>query len=375
MTVSIRPRGNRWQYTIAFEWPDGERFYERRNTKATSESAARRWAEQRETSLIMAGKAKAATPVATAPAAPTLAAFWPRVLTDHYHANRKKPSTIDAAVTVYDVHLGPLLGTVRVDAIGPAQVAKVKGERADRKPKTVNNILGVLSRILKCAFDWGVIASAPKKLGMLPIEDSEPHWYEVHDYRRLVDAARAVGTAEHVMVLLGGSAGLRLGEIVALKWSDLDLARGLCKVQRSVWQGQEGTPKGGRSRVVNMTGELVAACKAHRHMRGERVLVRENGTDLSVEVMRRWLASVQRRAVLPVDRLIHALRHTFCSHLAAAGVPAKAIQELAGHTDLKTTLKYMHLSPANRTDAVDTLARYYGGACAPQARKVSARIE
>jgi site-specific recombinase XerD len=55
------------------------------------------------------------------------------------------------------------------------------------------------------------------------------------------------------------------------------------------------------------------------------------------------------------------LRHTFCSHLAAAGVPAKAIQELAGHADLKTTLRYMHLSPGDRDGAMEVLARYHEG--------------
>jgi integrase len=52
---------------------------------------------------------------------------------------------------------------------------------------------------------------------------------------------------------------------------------------------------------------------------------------------------------------LHALRHTFCSHLAMRGAPAKAIHELAGHSDLTTTLRYMHLSPAARQGAIELL--------------------
>jgi len=52
---------------------------------------------------------------------------------------------------------------------------------------------------------------------------------------------------------------------------------------------------------------------------------------------------------------VHILRHTFCSHLAMRGAPAKAIQELAGHSDLTTTLRYMHLSPAARDAAIRLL--------------------
>jgi site-specific recombinase XerD len=66
--------------------------------------------------------------------------------------------------------------------------------------------------------------------------------------------------------------------------------------------------------------------------------------------------AAQRRAGLQYTTGgLHILRHTFCSHLAMRGAPAKAIQELAGHEDLATTLRYMHLSPAARDTAIRLL--------------------
>jgi site-specific recombinase XerD len=62
-----------------------------------------------------------------------------------------------------------------------------------------------------------------------------------------------------------------------------------------------------------------------------------------------------RRAGLDVTRSLHILRHTFCSRLAMKGAPAKAIQELAGHQSLGTTLRYMHLTPAARESAIRLL--------------------
>ena len=62
-----------------------------------------------------------------------------------------------------------------------------------------------------------------------------------------------------------------------------------------------------------------------------------------------------RRARLQVTRSLHILRHTFCSRLAMRGAPAKAIQELAGHQSLSTTLRYMHHSPAARESAIRLL--------------------
>jgi integrase len=167
-----------------------------------------------------------------------------------------------------------------------------------------------------------------------------------------------------VLVLLAGSAGLRRGEIQALKWTDLDIARKLIKVERALWRGIEGTPKSGKGRVVPMTGELAGALTKHRHLVGERVLYSERGTAMSNRSIRNWLMTVFRRAGIGAEGAantgaIHKLRHTFCSHLAAAGVPAKAIQELAGHADLKTTLRYMHLAPGDREGAMRALAGYY----------------
>src|SRR5438067_2202153 len=75
-----------------------------------------------------------------------------------------------------------------------------------------------------------------------------------------------------IAVLLGGDAGLRTGEMIALEWTDLDFRRSLLHMNRSEWEGHIGTPKGGRARTINMTSRLSAALKAHRHLKGLRVL-------------------------------------------------------------------------------------------------------
>jgi integrase len=410
MSVSVRPKrgGKGWEYDLRLRWPDGERFRERANAPVTSKSAALRWAENRAAELLARGKdAHNATP---APATPTLDAFWPRVLTDHYRAGRKKPSTIEAASTIVRLHLAPRLGTRPLNEISDADVAAIKGAYAVASPKTVNNILSVLSRILGCAVKWRVLKERPCEVELLPTPPKARPWYEVEEFRRMVAAARRLSTGHLALVLLAGSAGLRRGEIIALKWTDLDFTRGQVRVERAIWRGHEESPKGGRARIVPMTDELSEALSKHRHLRGERVLYSDKGRPLSNRTIRNWLGAVLRKAGIasaprtfrtpkrafvgkpcrkcgetlrrPMnqkgkavavcvacerkrwaadDGAIHRLRHTFCSHLAAAGVPAKAIQELAGHADLKTTLRYMHLAPGDRDGAMATLAGYYAG--------------
>ena len=110
-----------------------------------------------------------------------------------------------------------------------------------------------------------------------------------------------------------------------------------------------------------MTHALSAALRRLRHLRGELVFYNDHGKPVAVHLLRDWLEVAQKRAGLRPSGL-HILRHTFCSHLAMRGAPAKAIQELAGHADLTTTMRYMHLSPAARVSAIALLnSRGEGG--------------
>ena len=151
------------------------------------------------------------------------------------------------------------------------------------------------------------------------------------------------------------SASHRRGEIIALDLTDADFRRGQLTIARSDWCGQIGTTKGGKTRRVPMTTRLTAALQAIRHLRGSRMLYQRNGEPLSENTLRSWMERAERSGGLSVTGHIHRLRHTFCSHLAMRGAPAKAIQELAGHADLSTTMRYMHLSPASLNQAIRLL--------------------
>jgi len=153
------------------------------------------------------------------------------------------------------------------------------------------------------------------------------------------------------VVLLGGEAGLRSSEIRALQWADVNrVKRQLC-VQRADWRGQVSTTKGNRLRYVPMTKRLTAALGKHRHLRGGTVLCQDGGKPLTEKLIENTVRRAARRVNLR-NNGPHILRHTFCSQLAMRGAPARAIQELAGHRDLATTQRYMHLSPAAIESAI-----------------------
>jgi integrase len=327
--------------------PDGRRHRERRRM-TVSKSAAQRWGQDRERHLLQHGPAQPKKEV------PTLQGFASRFLDGHARANRQKPSGIAAKEVILRVHLLPPLGQKRLDAIKTEDIQQLKSRLGTKAAKTVNNVLTVLNTLLKKAVEWGVIDRMPCAISLLPIPKASIAFYDFDDYERLVTAAKASDGRAYLIVLLAGEAGLRSGEMVALEWTDVDLGKRQLCIQRSAWQGQVGVPKGGRLRYVPLTTRLTAALREHRHLKGPRVLYQANGEPLTEKTVQSLLLWAARRAGVE-NNGPHRLRHTFCSHLAMRGAPARAIQELAGHQDLATTQRYMHLSPAAVEGAIRLL--------------------
>jgi len=306
---------------------------------------------------------------------PTLEEFEQRFISDHIEANRLKPSTAASYKSRLALHIRPTLGRLRLDQINKQAEQRLKAAMQKFDPKTVNDALGILSRVLTCAAEWGVIESAPR-FAKLKAQPPEIEFFDFADLDQLVDGARKTGPEVLVFVLLGADAGLRRGEIIALEQTDADHRRGQLTIARSDWCGEIGSPKGGKTRRVPMTNRLAEALSAIRHLRGARALYQRDGEPVTETTLRSWMERAERAGGLPVTGHIHRLRHTFCSHLAMKGAPAKAIQELAGHADLATTMRYMHLSPASLNQAIRLLEqRGPIGATAGQRRLTRNRTE
>jgi integrase len=235
-----------------------------------------------------------------------------------------------------------------------------------RSAKTKNNTLVVLSVLLKKAIEWeGTtgLKTMPCRIKLLKdTKEKQINFHSFDEFERLVDAAKEVGWQSHKIVLLGGEAGLRLGEIMALEqgdlrfWPDGMTWKGQITVARSEWKGQVTLPKGGKVRYVPMTQRLISALRDNRLRSRNRVLVQDDGEPMTMKTIQQAVQRAARRA--DVRDGVHILRHTFCSHLSMRGAPARTIQQLAGHVDLATTQRYMHL----QTGAEEAAIRLLDGA-------------
>lgn len=352
MRMTIRPYTRRpgWhEVDIRWKSPDGTPRRDR-TTHNCSKSAAKRWGDERVRALISQPTLGLIKEV------PTLDQFADRFLRGHALANRHKPSGVSQKRAVLRVHLLPKFGRKKLDAITNEDIARLKHDLRHQAPRSVNNVLTVLNTMLKKAVEWGVIERMSCTIRLLKVTQAAVKFFDVADYETLLAAAARVSPEAHLVVLLGGDAGLRGGEIRALEWTDVNFSKRQLCVERNDWKGQVSSTKGNRLRYVPLTQRLWRALAAHRHLQGARVLYRSNGQAFLEHHVVDLLKRVGRVAGLPI-RGTHILRHTFCSQLAMRGAPARSIQELAGHTDLTTTQRYMHLSPNAIHDAIRLLER------------------
>jgi integrase len=278
-------------------------------------------------------------------------------------------------------HIVPFFGSQRLDAIGPAEIEafkaamrkKVSASRprkenatiyAIRKRKnvpprfvslkTINNALAILRKLLAVAEEQGVIDHTPR-LRFFKVERPTFDFLDFDEAERLV---RAADPEWRLLLNTALKTGLRQGELIGLQWTDIDLVRGKLHVRRTIWNGVTVLPKGGPSRSVDLPQSLVYALSAHRHLNGSYVFCQADGSPLTPGLLKWPLDRALRRAGIARDQGRigwHDLRHTYGSHLAMCGVPLKVIQELMGHASLDITMRYAHLSPETKQNAVQAL--------------------
>lgn len=273
---------------------------------------------------------------------------------------------------VLNRYLLPRFGKRRLDEIGLRDVEGLKADLVGLAlaQSTVNNVLAVLSKILKYAAEVEVLATVPK-FKFIKLDPRRYHFLDFEEFDHLIRVTQKRDPQLSVALLLAGAAGLRRGELAALRWQDVNLDLNKLTIDRAYYlhglQHDVVAPKGGHMRQVPLTQRLASALRAHRHLKDKHVLVRAKGGTWTCETFLWQGDRAYRLASLPRPAMPwHALRHTFCSHLAMRGASPKAIQELAGHRHIETTMKYMHLAPVALTEAISLLDTGSSGTVAAQ---------
>lgn len=257
-----------------------------------------------------------------------------------------KPTTVRSYDRALRLYLVPALGDAEMRTIASEQVQELKADLLQQvSPKTTKNVLGVLSALFRDAVAWGYCERNPcASLRALRAPPPSHAWWTAEESDRFLATVAEHEPAHLALFTLALRAGLRRGELVALRWEDVDLTNRHVHVRRSYSEGVEGTPKSGIARTVPLTQQSVGALQQHpRHVDG-LVFGRVSGGHANADWWKKVLdRNIKRAGVRPVR--FHDLRHSFASQLVATGCPLPVVQRYLGHSDVQTTMVYSHLAP------------------------------
>ncbi|HEY6590788.1 MAG TPA: tyrosine-type recombinase/integrase [Actinomycetota bacterium] len=262
-------------------------------------------------------------------------------------------------------HVLPALGGRQLKTLGPADLdglyaQLLAGGRLDGRPgglsaRTVRNVHKTVHKMLRQAVRWRLLPANPAAdLELPPVIEPKMVTLDHDQARRLLEVAAGPRRAGWwaPLVLLAVATGARRGELLALRWSDLDLDAGTFTIGRSLRRGEAGlrykAPKTrAGQRTVGLGPSTVAALRRLRADQAERrlafgaayhadedlVVCQVDGAPLRPDHVSSEFRRLAEAAGLPPEVHLHTLRHSAASFLAAAGVPASDIAAPLGHAD------------------------------------------
>jgi integrase len=285
-----------------------------------------------------------------------------------------KQRTLENYEYVVRKHIVPELGEVKLKALKPDRVRRLYREKIDAglSNRTVQLIHTVLRKALQQAVSDEIlprnVCQAVKAPRRVKKEIPPLHPEEV---RTLLRAA--CGDRFEALYVVAVTAGLRRGELLGLRWADLDLERGTLQVRRQLTRTKAGlsftSPKRGKTRSVRLTQSAIKALRSHRKRQLEEklrlaglwqdfglVFPSRAGTPMDADnLVQRSFEPLLKRAELPRVRF-HDLRHTFATVLLSGGTHPKVVQEMLGHANISQTMDtYSHVLPDMQDGAISAM--------------------
>ncbi len=264
-------------------------------------------------------------------------------------------------------HIGPFFASKTLDRIRPEDIERyVAAKRKTLAIKTIRNHVNTMHSVFELGLRKGWCQINPVKLADRPTvkkTETRIQFLVQAELEELLAAPYpddAFGRIEPTLYLTAAMTGLRQGELLGLRWRDVDFDARKVRVVSPFVRGEFGDPKSsGSGRSVPMA-ERVAVALRELHERSyyarDRDLVfchPETGKPLDrSKLVRRFKQALDRVEVHRIT--FHELRHTFGTRMAAAGTPMRTLQHWMGHADSKTTQIYAHYQPSDQeADAVD----------------------
>ncbi len=236
--------------------------------------------------------------------------------------------------------------SVKLSQISFQLIEEYKQERGKVvKPSTVNIELKVLRALYNFAIQCKCARENPvSKVDFFRGVEKKPKFLQEEEIKELLDNSNGLYPVLYTFL----KTGLRKSELINLKWKDIDFKRKYITVESK----EDWRTKTGNTREIPVGDDLVEILNKLPKT-SDYVFLNSNGRKYGFHLTER----VKRlaRSIGISDMTVHALRHTFISHLVMNGVDLVSVKELAGHSDIKTTMRYAHLAPGHLRKSIDKL--------------------
>lgn len=304
-------------------------------------------------------------------------------------ASSLRESTLHGYRSAIRIYVNPRLGETRLQALTPDQLNAFYGDllregRRDGKsglsPKTVHNVHVMLHKALHDAVRWGHLPRNVAEFSDPPKQTSSGKAMRTWTPEELRSFLEHVADDPYCAAfVLAASTGMRRGEVLGVRWQDIDLDRRRLAIRQTIisidYRVQIGEPKTARGRrSVALDSGTITALRAHRAAQNQLklklgeayqdqglVFCREDGTPVHPDRFTQMFDKHVKASGLPRIRL-HDLRHTHATLALAAGIHPKVVSERLGHSTVAFTMDvYSHAIPSMEAEAAETIANLVRG--------------
>ncbi len=302
---------------------------------------------------------------------------------DEWLENYVKPSskirTYDNYVHLTTHHIKTKLGEYELDDLTPIILQRFFTELMQSgnvrtgkglSTNSVNSIITVVQTSLKLAFDLGLCKEyAASRVKRPKKNEKEISCFSLAEQKKIEQFVRESKKRKFFGILLCLYSGLRVGELLALEWQDVDFAKGIISVGKSCHDGKDengkfiritDTPKTSSSkRVIPLPKQILPLLKDHKkHSASTYVVADDKGKPISVRSYQRSFELILKKLKIE-HKGFHSLRHTFATRALECGMDIKTLADILGHKNPTVTLnRYVHSLMEHKAEMMNRLGKF-----------------
>lgn len=297
---------------------------------------------------------------------------WLTQWLENYIRPSVKVRTYERYHLIMEQHIKDSIGNIELDALSPLVLQKFISEllqNGNRKTgkglsaNSVNAVISVIQGSLRTSHLLGLSKEyTADKLKRPKLKEKPVECFTLSEQKQIEQSILNGKKDKMYGILLCLYSGLRIGELIALQWSDIDFVKGILTVSKSCHDGQDGLiidePKTTNSRrLIPLPKQLLPILKGIKKKSNSPFVVSANGSSVSVRSYQRSFELLLKRLNIP-HKGFHSLRHTFATRALECGMDVKTLSEILGHKNPTVTLnRYAHSLMEHKADMMNRLGK------------------